>query len=135
MAPRLRLPRRRSRVDEPRAVDASPAEAQTTGASVNGGGSNGTEPPRRGPASPPTPPGPAAPRRRPKLKKLRFALVFLGLSILAFVSWIFGIMMAVASDLPQLEDRAQFAHAALDFSRTRDCTYDTGELRQNTITG
>ena len=31
--------------------------------------------------------------------------------MLAFVSWIFGIMMAVASDLPQLEDRAQFAHA------------------------
>src|SRR4051794_15882282 len=50
-------------------------------------------------------------RRRPKLKKLRMALVFMGLSILAFVSWVFGIMMAVASDLPQLEDRAQFANA------------------------
>src|SRR4051794_8928392 len=50
-------------------------------------------------------------RRRPKLKKLRMALVFMGLSILAFVSWVFGIMMAVASDLPQLEDRAQFADA------------------------
>src|SRR5215203_2993704 len=49
--------------------------------------------------------------RRPKLRKLRIALVFFGLSILAFVSWIFGIMMAVASDLPQLEDRAQFANA------------------------
>jgi penicillin-binding protein 1A len=31
--------------------------------------------------------------------------------VLALVSWIFGIMMAVASDLPQLEDRAQFANA------------------------
>jgi penicillin-binding protein 1A len=49
--------------------------------------------------------------RRPKLRKLRIALVIFGLSILAFVSWIFGIMMAVASDLPQLEDRAQFANA------------------------
>jgi penicillin-binding protein 1A len=39
------------------------------------------------------------------------ALVFMGLSLLAFVSWIFGIMMAVASDLPQLENRAQFANA------------------------
>jgi penicillin-binding protein 1A len=39
------------------------------------------------------------------------ALVFLGLAILAFVSWIFGIMMAVAGDLPELEDRAQFARA------------------------
>jgi penicillin-binding protein 1A len=35
----------------------------------------------------------------------------MGLAILAFVSWIFGIMMAVASDLPQLENRAQFANA------------------------
>src|SRR6266496_2431912 len=52
-----------------------------------------------------------APRRRPKLKKLRMALVFVGLSILAFISWVFGIMMAVASDLPQLEDRAQFQDA------------------------
>jgi penicillin-binding protein 1A len=50
-------------------------------------------------------------RRRPKLRKLRIALVIFGLSILAFISWIFGIMMAVASDLPQLEDRAQFANA------------------------
>jgi penicillin-binding protein 1A len=56
-------------------------------------------------------PDAATPRRRPKLKKLRMALVFMGLAVLAFVSWIFGIMMAVASDLPQLEDRAQFADA------------------------
>jgi penicillin-binding protein 1A len=31
--------------------------------------------------------------------------------VLAFVSWIFGIMMAVAGDLPQLESRAQFENA------------------------
>jgi penicillin-binding protein 1A len=37
--------------------------------------------------------------------------VLLGLSLLAFVSWVFGIMTAVASDLPQLEDRAQFEAA------------------------
>src|SRR5204863_2888557 len=49
--------------------------------------------------------------RRPKLRKLRIALVIFGLSILAFTSWVFGIMMAVASDLPQLEDRAQFQNA------------------------
>jgi penicillin-binding protein 1A len=48
---------------------------------------------------------------KPRLKKLRVALVLLGLGVLAIVSWIFGIMMAVASDLPQLEDRAQFAAA------------------------
>ncbi len=34
-----------------------------------------------------------------------------GLAVLAFVSWIFGIMMAVGADLPKLEDRAQFKAA------------------------
>jgi penicillin-binding protein 1A len=74
-------------------------------ATVNGEGPDGAE------SSPPSPPPtgqPPPPRRRPKLKKLRFALVFLGLSVLAFISWIFGIMTAVAGDLPQLESRAQF---------------------------
>jgi penicillin-binding protein 1A len=55
--------------------------------------------------------GPNGSSTRPKLKKLRFALVILGLSILALISWVFGIMMAVASDLPQLEARAQFETA------------------------
>jgi penicillin-binding protein 1A len=45
------------------------------------------------------------------MKKLRLALVLVGLSVLAFVSWIFGIMMAVAQDLPQLENREQYANA------------------------
>lgn len=67
---------------------------------------------RGGSPSPRTTNGqPPGPPRRPKLRKLRIALVFMGLAILAFVSWIFGIMMAVANDLPQLEDRAQFASA------------------------
>src|SRR6476619_122928 len=39
--------------------------------------------------------GPNGSRTRPKLKKLRFALVIFGLTILAFISWVFGIMMAV----------------------------------------
>jgi penicillin-binding protein 1A len=39
------------------------------------------------------------------------AVVLLGLAVLAFVSWIFGIMMAVAQDLPSLENRAQYEHA------------------------
>jgi penicillin-binding protein 1A len=45
---------------------------------------------------------------RPRMRKLRFAFVVLGLSALAFVSWIFGIMMAVAQDLPSLESRQQY---------------------------
>ncbi|MDX6582232.1 MAG: penicillin-binding protein [Solirubrobacterales bacterium] len=61
----------------------------------------------------PAPPGPSDPekRSRPRLRKLRFAFVVLGLIALAFVSWIFGIMMAVAQDLPSLESREQYKRA------------------------
>ena len=45
------------------------------------------------------------------MRKLRFAVVLLGLSGLAFVSWIFGIAMAVAQDLPSLESREQYKRA------------------------
>lgn len=48
---------------------------------------------------------------KPKLKKLRAALMIVGLGLLALVSWVFGIMMAVAQDLPALENRAQFGRA------------------------
>jgi penicillin-binding protein 1A len=43
------------------------------------------------------------PRRRVRIRKLRVFGVLLGLSILAVVSTIFGMMMAVTSDLPRLE--------------------------------
>jgi len=59
----------------------------------------------------PRPPGPSVPsdpRARPRLRTLRLALVILGLSVLAFISTIFGIMMAVAQDLPSLESREQY---------------------------
>ena len=55
--------------------------------------------------------GAGPPPRKPKLKKLRLALVFIGLSILAVISTIFGMLMAVASDLPSLENRAQYERA------------------------
>src|SRR5688500_22998 len=45
---------------------------------------------------------------KPRLKKLRMAIVAIGLTILAGVAWIFGIMMAVAQDVPALESRAQY---------------------------
>ncbi len=62
----------------------------------------------------PKPPGPTDPEKggRPRMRKLRFAFVVLGLCALAFVSWIFGIMMAVAQDLPSLESREQYRQAA-----------------------
>jgi penicillin-binding protein 1A len=55
--------------------------------------------------APPT----AAPRRR--LKTLRLAIVVLGLGLLALVSTVFGMLMAVSSDLPALENRQEYKAA------------------------
>ena len=46
---------------------------------------------------------------KPRLRKLRFLLILIGLAILALISTVFGMMMAVASDLPQLENTQEFA--------------------------
>jgi penicillin-binding protein 1A len=54
---------------------------------------------------------PDPPLGRPRLKRLRLALILSGLSVLAVVSMVFGMMMAVASDLPDLENRAEFRKA------------------------
>jgi penicillin-binding protein 1A len=113
MALRIKRPHRRSpdegeRAARPTRHDGRPPLASTNGEPPDVGSHDRGEPPS---PSPPAPPAPEPPSRRPKLKKLRFALVFLGLSVLAFVSWIFGIMMALAGDLPQLESRAQYAEA------------------------
>jgi penicillin-binding protein 1A len=49
-------------------------------------------------------PGDGAPLRpRPRIKKLRLFALLAGLGVLAAVSTVFGMMMAVASDLPGLE--------------------------------
>ena len=49
---------------------------------------------------------------KPKLRKLRLLLILVGLGALAAVSTVFGMMMAVASDLPllNLHDLAQTRH-------------------------
>ncbi len=52
--------------------------------------------------------------RRPEpgqIKRLRAAIVVLGLGALAMASSIFGMMMAVAGDLPNLESKVQYAEA------------------------
>ena len=54
--------------------------------------------------------GPAA-TRTAKLKKLRLLLILAGVAFLALVSTVFGMMMAVAADLPALENLPQFAQA------------------------
>ena len=45
---------------------------------------------------------------KPRVRKLRLLSILAGLAALAIVSTVFGMMMAVASDLPQLENRQQY---------------------------
>jgi penicillin-binding protein 1A len=53
--------------------------------------------------------GPGGLPPRPRLRKLRLLLVLSGLAVLAVVSTVFGMLTAVASDLPQLENTQQYA--------------------------
>src|SRR5690242_18187181 len=50
-----------------------------------------------------------------RLRWLRLLTIVAGLSVVALASAIFGMMMAVASDLPQLENRQQYKHEANSF--------------------
>jgi penicillin-binding protein 1A len=87
--------------------------------------------PAPAPAEPPPPP-------KPKLKKLRLALVVLGLSVLALVSTVFGMLMAVASDLPSLENTAEFraAENSVLFADDPDCKrFDDDACRIAKLTG
>ncbi|HZK15580.1 MAG TPA: transglycosylase domain-containing protein, partial [Solirubrobacterales bacterium] len=65
------------------------------------GRKNGAGGPARQPAG-------GQPLPRPRLKKFRVALLLVGLAMLAFVSTVFGMMMAVSQDLPELEAFAQY---------------------------
>jgi penicillin-binding protein 1A len=80
-----------------------------------------TAPPHPAPPPPPVEPPPVdpfggggggdGPYEPPKLKKLRIAFVVLGLGFIAFISTVFGMMMAVASDIPNLENEVRFEKA------------------------
>jgi penicillin-binding protein 1A len=101
---------------------AAPAPPSAPGTDRNGAG-NGRPP---GATFPPPPPAaPTLPPRRggPQLKKLRIFLVLVGIGLLAMVSAVFGMMMAVSQDLPAIENFAQFK--ASKNSIVRD---DTGEF-------
>jgi penicillin-binding protein 1A len=52
------------------------------------------------------------PRTKPRVRKLRLILILIGLGALAVVSTVFGMMMAVASDLPQIENRQVYSSAS-----------------------
>lgn len=56
----------------------------------------------------------------PRIKKLRIFLITGGLLFLAGISTVFGMMMAVASELPDLEEREQYkvAKASIMYDRT-----------------
>jgi penicillin-binding protein 1A len=66
--------------------------------------------PRRpgGAVPPPPPPAHAAKRAKPRLKKLRVLFVLTGLAILALVSMVFGMVVAVSRDLPAIYDFARY---------------------------
>jgi penicillin-binding protein 1A len=66
----------------------------------------------------------------PQLHKLRFALTLAGLLALAIVSTVFGMMMAVAQDLPELESQNEFRAA-----RNSILLDNTGKRRVAVLTG
>ncbi len=72
----------------------------------DGGDANGGGPPASGDG------GPEDPFRQTKrrLKKLRLLAVLTGFGALALVSMVFGMLMSVASDIPQLENLPQYQH-------------------------
>jgi penicillin-binding protein 1A len=94
-----------------------------------GGGSSrrGVARRARGHSASPTEEGPA---ERPQLHKLRLGLTLSGLLALAIVSTVFGMMMAVAQDLPELESQNEF-HAA----RNSSLWDNTGKRKVAVLTG
>ncbi len=50
-------------------------------------------------------------RSRPRLKRLRFLLIVFAVLLLGLVSFVFGMFMAVASDLPSLDNKQEFNNA------------------------
>lgn len=50
-------------------------------------------------------------RGRPRLKRLRFLSILFAVLLLGLISFVFGMFMAVASDLPSLDNRAEFQNA------------------------
>src|ERR1700744_3387096 len=71
--------------------------------------SDGGDIPPAPPATTLAPGAPGPPKRtKPRLKKLRFLFVLLGLGILAVISMIFGMMAGVSQDLPAIYNFAQY---------------------------
>jgi penicillin-binding protein 1A len=88
-------PAQRSAMSESDRPDISPLVDPSASIAVAGGGAMFPE-------------SPSLPAVRPRVKKLRLAMVLVVLGLLALVSAVFGMIMAVASDLPALENAAEF---------------------------
>jgi len=119
--------RRRARTREARialADEARDLDELRAGAGNGAGNGGGPRPPARIDAAGRAGEQPA----KPRLKKLRMAIVIIGLAFLALVSWVFGIMMAVAQDLPELESRAQYDAAQ------NSVVYDVNNKKLATLT-
>jgi penicillin-binding protein 1A len=69
------------------------------------------------------------PRRQVRIRKLRVVALLAGLGVLAAVSTVFGMMMAVASDLPEMEDPLRGNSVILDANGT-EIGLLTGNQRQ-----
>src|SRR5829696_10467353 len=64
-----------------------------------------------------------------RIRKLRVIALLAGLGLLAAVSTVFGMMMAVASDLPELEEPA-FRNSVIVDTKGREIGLLTGNQRQ-----
>ena len=77
------------------------------------------------------------PRRHLRIRKLRLFALLLGLGVLATVSTVFGMLMAVASDLPKLEPQATRNSVIYDLNGERIGVLNGNEkrifLRENEI--
>ncbi len=69
------------------------------------------------------------PKRQVRIRKLRVIALLAGLGVLAAVSTVFGMMMAVASDLPQMEDPLRGNSVILD-ANGKEIGLLTGNQRQ-----
>ena len=69
-------------------------------------------------------------RRPPRVNKARLSVILFGLLVLAVISTVFGMMMAVAQDLPSLETTNEFKA-----SKNSILTDNTGKKRLAVLTG
>ena len=60
---------------------------------------------------PDIPPAPASPPPKPRLKRLRFAAILFAVLLLGLVSFVFGIFVSIAADLPSLTHFSQIKDA------------------------